>query len=615
LSSSLAAALLLVARAVAERFALPSPTADAILKATGASRSRSYELVARIAGLLPTLVRAPGRPLAAPTPSPSTDESELTRAVLDYVMAHPGCVDRGAERQRYADTFRRFVVDLRASKASLDLELFARAVAVPLGTLKDWLRHPQSEPVVEAPAPAPAATSPGVEVSHIQTVLNAWPRWKGSFVDFCEHVKRDLHVPFGIDLVRHVLEVEGQRKPTRRKGRSPDEIALRGAFRTFFPGAQWVGDGMQVPVVVDGQRFVFNVELNVDAYAGAFVGASVRDTEDSAAVIHAFDSGVATTGAPPIALLLDNKPSNHVPEVDAALGSTIRIRATTERPQNKGHVEGAFGLFSQILPPLVVDTRTSAHDLARSFLMAIVDVWTRTTNHRPRKDRDGRSRIDLYSESPTDEQIERARRDLRALAEQQERARRTLEARRRPEVLDFLDDEFARLRLLDPERHIRIAIAGYPSDSIVDGLDIFESKQRMGTLPDGADARYLLGIVKNVTTQAELEFFAETIYRRRMDARDRFLAPLRAKQEDLRKEPDVGKVLMECVVQGMATESNLERTFWLDFIVETLHALPDADREQRFVHTAQLIVASVATPPRARQDAVRFVADRLVPLK
>jgi len=181
-------------------------------------------------------------------------------------------------------------------------------------------------------------------------------------------------------------------------------------------------------------------------------------------------------------------------------------------------------------------------------------------------------------------------------------------------VLDFLDDEFARLRLLDPERHIRIAIAGYPSDSIVDGLFIFESKQRANTLPDGVDARYLLGIVKNVTTQAELEIFAETIYRGRMDARDRFLAPLRAQREELRKETGVGTILMECVVQGMATESNLERTFWLDVIVETLRALPDADREERFVHTSQLIVASVAVPPRARQDAVRFVADRLVRL-
>jgi hypothetical protein len=609
------AAVLLLARTIAARYELASPSVDALVTATGASRSRAYELVARLAALLPTLVRAPGRPARAEPTAPSeSPELEPSRAVLAYVMAHPGCVDRGPERQRYSDDFRRFIIDLHATHNALGLELFARAVAVPLGTLKDWLRHPQSEPVPAIVETQPPGSPADVETSHIQTVLDAWSRWKGSFIDFCEHVRRDLHVPFGTALVRRVLEVEGKRKPARRAGRGSDEIAMRGAFRTYFPGAQWVGDGMQVPVVIDGQRFVFNVELDVDAYAGAFVGTSVRDNEDSVAVIDAFASGIATTGARPIALLLDNKPSNHAPDVDAAIGDTIRIRATPERPQNKGHVEGAFGLFSQILPVLSVDTRASAHDVARSFLTLILDVWTRTTNHRPRKDRAGRSRIDLYSETPTDEQIARARRELRELAEQQERARRTLEMRRRPEVLDFLDDEFARLRLLDPERHIRIAIAGYASDSIVDGLFIFESKLRANTLPDGADARYLLGIVKNVTTQAELEIFAETIYRGRMEARDRFLAPLRAQREELRKEPDVGKILLECVVQGMATESNLERTFWLDVIVDTLRALPVADREERFVHTSQLIVASVAVPPRARQDAVRFVADRLVPL-
>jgi hypothetical protein len=60
----------------------------------------------------------------------------------------------------------------------------------------------------------------------------------------------------------------------------------------------------------------------------------------------------STTGAPSLALLLDHRPSSHTPEVDAALDNTMRIRATPERPQNKAHVEGAFGLFAQKVPPI-----------------------------------------------------------------------------------------------------------------------------------------------------------------------------------------------------------------------------------------------------------------------
>lgn len=56
---------------------------------------------------------------------------------------------------------------------------------------------------------------------------------------------------------------------------------------------------MQVPVVINGERFDFNLELNVDAYSGAFVGASIHDEENSRAVIEAFEDGVETTGARP----------------------------------------------------------------------------------------------------------------------------------------------------------------------------------------------------------------------------------------------------------------------------------------------------------------------------
>jgi hypothetical protein len=296
------------------------------------------------------------------------------------------------------------------------------------------------------------------------------------------------------------------------------------------------------------------------------------------------------------------------------LGDAIRIRATPERPQNKAHVEGGFGLFSQVLPPLVVDTRQRRHELARGFLGLIVEVWARATNHRPRKDRGGRSRIDLYSDAPTKEQLEQARQELRDIAERQELARRTLEARRRPEVLALLDHHFTRLELLDPERNIRVAIAGYPKSAIVDGLTIFEAKRQANTLPDGADARYLLGIVKNVAAKTEGEILAELLYRNRIEARDRFLAPLRVEREALRSEPNVLRVLLVCVEKATGTSSNLERTFWLDAVVETLRDQDDADRERLYLHTARLLEATYAIPARERHEAVRYLADKLVPL-
>ena len=605
------AALLILARAVFESLALPAPTIAQILAATQVSRSTAYEMLAVIVELLPTLTPQRGRPPKAPPPLPP-QSATLTRAVLAYVLRHPGCVHHGDVRQHYSDGFRHRVLDLRAEHAALDVEAFAAAVEVPLGTLKDWLREPPPpSPVAEAEPAAP--TRPEAESPQMQTVLDAWARWQGSFLAFCDHVREQLRVPFGREMIARILEVHGRRKRAPREGRRPDEIALRGAFRTFFPGAQWVGDGMQLPVTIDSRRFTVNVELDLDAHTAAFTGASVRPEEDAAAVIEAFDDGFASTGKAPLALLLDNRPSNHTPEVDQALGDTIRIRATPDRPQNKAHVEGAFGLFSQQLPALALDTRGGAPAVAAALARLVVQVWARTTNHRPRADRGGRSRVELYSDKPTDEQIEQARRELRQTAERQELARRTLEARRRPEVLALLDANFARLGLLDPERHVRVAIAGYPLYAIVDGIAIFDGKRRAQTLPEGADARYLLGIVRNVATEVEGEHIALRLFQLRLEARDQMLASLVAARKLVCAETNAA-VVADCVDRAVGTQSPLERNFWIGSLADVLRARDQVQRQQLFLAAARRIEATFAIGPRERHAAVRQLADRLIPL-
>ena len=606
------AALLILARAVCESLGLPAPTIAQILAATKVSRSTAYEMLAVIVGLLPTLTPQRGRPPKAPPPI-APQSTTLTRAVLAYVLRHPGCVRHGDVRQHYSDGFRRRLLDLRAEHAALDVEDFAAAVEVPLGTLKDWLREPPPPPSPVAQAEPAAPARPEAESPQMQTVLDAWARWQGSFLAFCDHVRERLRVPFGREMIARILEVHGRRPRERREGRRPDEIALRGAFRTFFPGAQWVGDGMQLPVTIDSRRFTVNVELDVDAHTAAFTGASVRPEEDAASVIEAFDDGVASTGKAPLALLLDNRPSNHTPEVDQALGDTIRIRATPERPQNKAHVEGAFGLFSQQLPALALDTRGGPQAVAAALACLVVQVWARITNHRPRADRGGRSRVELYADPPTDEQIEQARRELRQTAERQELARRTLEARRRPEVLALLDEHFARLGLLDPERHVRIAIAGYPLYAIVDGIAIFEGKCLAKTLPQGADARYLLGIVRNVATEVEGEHIALRLFQLRLEARDQMLADLVAARKLVCAETNA-TVVADCVDRAVGTQSPLERNFWIGSLADVLRARDQVQRQQLFLAAARRIEATFAIGPRERHNAVRQLADRLIPL-
>ncbi len=609
-SPLLTAGLLLAAIPLLDHLGLPHPTATAALAATGASRSRAYELRAAIEAVLPTVLRPPGRPEKQPAAAP-VDTGAIVRAARDFAYDHPGAVSGNAGRRRYSDAFRRFVLDLAATHRDIPLDALAEAVGVPLPTLKDWLAGG-----LEALKPIDSLTSvPSSDPTEpqIETMLAVWKTWDGGFSAFCRHVQHDWRVPFGRTLIANILAGYGARFARRRSGRSPDEDALRRQFETWFPNAQWVGDGSPIDMVVDGQAHTFNVELMVDPCSGAVVGASVRDTEDAAAVIEAFDDSVATAGEPPIAVLLDNKPSNHAETVKEALGDTKIVRATPFRPQNKGHVEGAYGLFQQVAPSLVV-ALGAPREVARQVLEMVVTMWARTLNHRPRKDRGGRSRVELHrGHEPTPDEVARAREALAERIRRQELARQTLAARQDPEVRRLLAEGFARLRFADPDGELLNAIARYPIDAIVEGIAIVEGKRRAGTLPAGVDARYLLGVVRNVAQEREGWEIALALWDARSRARDVALQAAEHERDRIAEEVDhVEGRVAAYVDHALRTSRRLDRYFWLTAIADLV--LDEGARESLFRLAARRIHATQAVPHAERLAATRFLANRILPL-
>ena len=557
------AALLLLARSHLRRLGLAHPSAAAILEATQATKSRAYELADAIAALLPKVVQPIGRPKRAAAPPVSGPSGELTRQVLRFLYAHPGSVTDTGGRRFYSDPFRHYILELRSVYADLDLEAFARAVDVPVGTFDGWLRadlaRDHEEPSNNEPIPEEASL-------HIQMIIAAWRGWFGSFEAFVNHVHAHLRVPFGRSFIARVLFTYNERVPRRRAGRAPDEEATRDSFEVFFPDAQWVGDGMQVPVVINGERFDFNLELNVDAYSGAFVGASIRDEEDSRAVVEAFEDGVETTGARPLALLLDNRSCNHTEEVDQALDDTMRMRAALGRPQHKAHVEGAFGLFSQEAPPLDIMART-LRDLAKELLRLRVQTFGRTLNRRPRRDRNWQSRLDLHRDKvPSDKEIETARRALEDRKKKLERARENDLLRADPAILRLLDDSFERLGITDPEHHARRALARYGRDVVLEAVAIFDGKKNAGTLPDNVDAaRYILGIARNLAHVHEADAITLALIRERIAVRDALLASLRQERDQILGRDHAPKTTLYAFVDhALRAERMIDRLFWID---------------------------------------------------
>jgi hypothetical protein len=625
LSPAWQAGLLLAAGQVARELELEVPSTPSILQATGSGRSRAYEMRRRVLDQMVEQQRPPGRPPAEPSPPPDAElRAELSGHMLRHLRSHPGCISAGPVRQHYSDGLRHFILELRQRYLQLPLEAFAQAVQIPADTLADWLRVP---PIAVEPEPesgpkdkegwALRAPPRNLMLARIETILAEWKQWDGTFSAFGHHVRHHLHISWGNTTIGDILHQHGVRTPNRRPGRSPDEKALHKQFATFFAGAQWVGDGSSIPVQLLGHWFVFNLELMTDAHSGAFTGFDVRDYEDSQAVLSAFHDGVRTTGQPPLALLLDPRPSNLAPEVYDALGPTFLIPATPGRPQNKAHVEGAFGLFSRQVPPLVFHGST-LREIARQILTLVLDTWLRASNHRPRADRDGRSRAQIYLEAdPTPEEIEQARTALRQRLRKQERANQTRHRRADPLVRHTLDQAFQHLGLPDPSGNVRDAIARYPLDAVIEAISTFEGKLLAQTLPPTADGRYLLGIARNLAQEHEALEIAHALWKNRSAAQDHGFRHLHTQHQlILDQTPGQRPLDLVSAFADRALDANrrIDRMFWLETTAETILAQPPSATEPLFHFAAQRIAATFRVNYRQRLKAIRFLAARILPL-
>jgi transposase InsO family protein len=606
-SSNVLAALLLLAQSHLRRLDLVHPAAAAILTATGAGRSRSYELADVLAQRLATLERPVGRPKAAP--APERDTSALSQSVIAYLMEHPGAVVIRGRRRHYSDGFRTLALRMLTEHPDLERREVAEALGVPPATLDDWAadRARALEPEPESPQ-TPSSDEDRVTESRIAAILDLWRRWDGGFSAFAEAVRRDLEIDWGPTRIGTVLSVYGDRRRVARPGRGPDEKALRSAFQTFFPGAQWTEDGTQLAMTVNGERFVFNLELVVDTATAALVGAHVSEQENADAVAAAFEDAVTTAGAPPLALGTDNATENDAPEVQAALGETLHIHATLGRPQNDAHVEGAFGLFEQTAPHLAVQGRT-ARQLAASIVTLVVTTWGRTLNHRPRKDRSGRSRVELYrAETPTPDQIAAAREALLGLQRAHDQARQTRQRRLDPTARAAIDAFCLEHGCQDPTGNVKDAIAGYGLDAVLAAIATWTTKKENRSLPDDVGLRYLLGIARNIAQRSELTAFAEALCRLRSDARDLVVADLERERQTLTGSPEAQ--LDACLARLVQHRSNLRRLFWLRAAADILRG----GRPALYRRAVDTLAAAYRLDVRLRATLIQTLAEHYRPI-
>jgi hypothetical protein len=226
------------------------------------------------------------------------------------------------------------------------------------------------------------------------------------------------------------------------------------------------------------------------------------------------------------------------------------------------------------------------------------------------------SRVDLYREAaPSDEEILRARRALEERCRKQEKATATQEARADPVARQALDAAFDRLGLVDPDAHIRLAAASHSRDNVLDGIAIFEGKKKAGTLPEGVDARYLLGIIRELTHAHESDAITQALIRERLAARDRLLTDLEHQRDELlTANPNPHQALSCLIDRALAADRTVDRLFWLHAASDRLVVQPKAQHPQLFRTVARRIHATFAITRRERYAAERILLRHVWPV-
>ncbi len=573
-------ALLTLARQIAQALEvdLNAPLAE-ICRQLGANRTSVYEQLQRLLASLGQLAQArPGRPTVdtAPEPEPELAALRLTVEVLEFRLRHPGALIEHQRCRSYADAFRRFILQHHDPWQGT-LMAFAQAVRVPIDTLRDWIANDRADDLQPKIKQRPSVPASASQLTRL--IVDEWMRWIGPARPFITHAAQCFKLSHA--QVQRLLKILGiisartQRKAPR----------WRGATQMLTPGTLLVTDGkwLTVQLTDTEQTLYFNWQGIVDQTTGCDTAAVVTPQEDAHAVQKAFDSSVRFLGGRvPDALLHDNRPCYDDEKLRQTLKryGTDMIPATPGRAQNKAVLEGAFGLFQQRVGTLRLDD-TDDDTLIRSAVEEMVRVYTAATNHVPRIELDGRSRLQALQEAcPTAEQ---RRRDEQFLAQLKADHPKPRSREPRPESLKLIEHVFERFDLAkhDPKGELRRFLATFSATAIRRAAAVLAAK--IDRLDPRYVHRYLTQVVRTQQDEVDLERAAEELLELCQRQRQDWTQDERQHFHLLAQEHDDPAELASIVAQRAAFGGlPIQATFWKRKLLELLqHADHLVDRVRK----------------------------------
>ncbi len=588
-------AILTLARRIAEALEvdLSAPLAETC-RTLGANRTSVYEQLQRLLACLGQLTQArAGRPPAQTAPEPDHELAalRLTVEVLEFRIRCPGAVIDHPHRTTYADGFRRFILQ-HHDRWHSTLFAFAQAVRVPLDTVRDWIANDRAETLKPQRKTRPSIPANASQMT--RHIVDEWMRWIGPTRPFIPHAARRFKLSAAqITRLLKILDIIRAR-PKRTPPR------FRGSTHKLSPGTLLVTDGKWLTVVLadcdSHQTLYFNWQGIVDQATGCDTAAVVTPQEDAAAVQLAYERSLRFLGGcVPPALLHDNKPCYDDRKLQGTLKryGTDMIPTTSGRAQNKAILEGAFGLFQQRIGDLTLDD-SDDNTLIRSAVEQIVRVYTTVTNHVPRIELDGRSRLQALQEAcPSADQRQRDEDFLARLKADHRRPRRP---QPRPDSLQLIEHVFERFDLKDhdPKGKLRRYLATFSPAAIRRAAAVLAAK--IEHLDRRYAHRYLTQVIRHQHNELDLERAAEQLLELCQKLRQDWIHQEEHDFQILAQQHQDPAELASVVAQRAAFGGlPLQATFWkrkllellqraehlVDQVKKTLIRLYEAPKQQR----------------------------------
>lgn len=217
---------------------------------------------------------------------------------------------------------------------------------------------------------------------------------------------------------------------------------------------------------------------------------------------------------------------------------------------------------------------------------------------------------------PTEEEKANAIKALKERQRKQQKAFETRQKRADPIVKEYVDDVFEQLELQDPKGNIRSSIARYSIDAISKGVCIFLAKRENKTLPETADGRYLMGIIRNKLEQAEGERITELMIQERLYLQEKILSNEKEKLKAIsQKDIDVYETLKQMLNEVIHSERNLCQQFWIVTSVDLIKRQNSENQKKLIQFASRRIYATYSIPYKKRLEIVQNLTGKILSLE